>query len=287
MTAVSIIVSPFHAGVPEVRVGKGPRCLLEAGLPVILAEARLDPQILEIGSVDSVEGEIGRSFEVMRRISEAVSAALQQGRFPLVLAGNCNASVGVHAGLRGKHDAILWFDAHPDLDTPDECLSGYFDGMGVATMAGTCWRRLAATIPGFSAFDLSNLIYCGIRDFEPGQKEKVERLGIRTIYGSDAMKGRYADALEAELRHLRGEQVHVHLDLDCLDVSVGIANEYAAAGGLTAEDLAACMRRVTEQTRPVAMTIASFNPDFEGSVNIAAAGVAAAATIVSAGAKTD
>jgi hypothetical protein len=47
------------------------------------------------------------------------------------------------------------------------------------------------------------------------------------------------------------------------------------------------MRRVTEQTRPVAMTIASFNPDFEGSVNIAAAGVAAAATIVSAGAKTD
>jgi arginase len=286
MSGVSIIVSPFHAGVPEVRVGRGPRRLLEAGLPEILADAGLDAKIVEIGSVDSFEGEIGRSFEVKRRISAAVSAALRQGRFPLVLAGNCNASVGVHAGLGGKHRYILWFDAHPDLDTSDECLSGYFDGMGVATLAGTCWRRLAATIPGFSAFDLSNLIYCGIRDFEPGQREKVERLGIRAIYGTDAMKGRYADALEAELMALRAQPVLVHLDLDCLDISVGKANEYAAPGGLTAEDLPACMRRVVEQTRPVAMTIASFNPDLEGSGNIAAAGVAAAATIVCAGAKT-
>jgi arginase len=285
MSGVSIIVSPFHAGVPEVRVGKGPRRLLGAGLPEILADAGLDPDIVEIGSVDSFEGEIGRSFEVKRRISDAVSAAVQQGRFPLVLAGNCNASVGVHAGLRGKHDAILWFDAHPDLDTPDQCLSGYFDGMGVATMAGTCWRRLAATIPGFSAFDLSNLIYCGIRDFEPGQREKVERLGIRAIYGSAAMKGRYSEALEEQLKALHRQPVLVHLDLDCLDVSVGMANEYAAPGGLTAEDLAACMRQVVAQTRPAAMTIASFNPDLEGSQNIAAAGVAAAATIVKAGAK--
>lgn len=285
MGGVSIIVSPFHAGVPEIRVGKGPRRLLEAGLPDILAEAGLDPEIVEIGSVDSFEGEIGRSFEVERRISEAVSAAAQRRRFPLVLAGNCNASVGVHAGLCGKHHAILWFDAHPDLDTPDECLSGYFDGMGVATIAGTCWRRLAATIPGFSAFDLSNLIYCGIRDFEAGQREKVERLGIRAIYGSDAMKSRYAEALEAELLALRAQPILVHLDLDCLDVSVGIANEYAAPGGLTAEDLAACMRQVVEQTRPIAMTIASFNPDLKGSRNIAAAGVAAAATIAKVGAK--
>jgi arginase len=286
MSGVSIIVSPFHAGIRDVRVAKGPRRLLEAGLAATLVEAGLETEIVEIGSVDRFEGEIGRSFAVMRLISEAVSAALQKGRFPLVLAGNCNASVGVHAGLGGKHDAILWFDAHPDLDTPDECMSGYFDGMGVATLAGTCWRRLGATIPGFSAFDLSRLIYCGIRDFEPGQKEKVERLGIPSIYGSDAMKGRYAGALEEELKAPHGQPVLVHLDLDCLDVSVGIANEYAAPGGLTAEDLAACMDQVAERNRPVAMTIASFNPDLEGSENIAAAGVAAAATIAKAGART-
>jgi arginase len=79
----------------------------------------------------------------------------------------------VHSGLQRDDHAIVWLDAHPDFDTPDECLSGYFDGMGVATLAGQCWQRLAATILGYRPFDSSRFVYCGIRDFSPEQKAKV------------------------------------------------------------------------------------------------------------------
>lgn len=275
MSGIDVIVASFHAGVRDSRVGKGPRRLLDAGLAEAL---RIGGADVEIGSVDAFEGEIGRSFEVMRRVAAAVATAVQSGRFPLVLAGNCNASVGAYAGLGETASGVVWFDAHLDFATPDEGTSGYFDSMGVATLAGQCWHRLAATVSGFQLLDLSKLVYCGIRDFEPGQREKVERHGIRAVYGSTERAVDFASELDAALAGI-SRRVLVHLDLDCLDTSVGQANEYAAPGGLGADDLIACIARVRAHAEPAGLTIASFNPNLPGSDAIAAAAIRAAQAV--------
>ena len=278
MFPVNVIVAPFHAGARGSRVGKGPYRLLEAGLVEAVHCATREVVVVEIEPVDAFEGEIGRTFEVKRRVAAAVSAATTNGRFPLVLAGNCNTSVGVHAGLGNPDVGIVWFDAHPDFNTPDEVTGGYFDGMGVATLAGQCWRRLAQSIPGHQPVDLSRLIYCGIRDFEPGQREKVEAHRIRAVYGG-TNRVDFAGPLDSCLDAIPSE-VLIHLDLDCLDTSVGRANDYAAPGGLSVDQLSACMTCVAKSKSPAAMTIASFDPDLSGSDAIAAAGIKAAQIIV-------
>ena len=282
MSTVAVIVAPFHAGARCCRVGNGPRRLLDDGLIEALRATGAETSLVEIERVDKFEGEIGRSFEIKRRIATAVATAVDTRHFPLVLAGNCNASVGAYAGLGDPDAGILWFDAHPDFDTPDETMSGYFDGMGVATLAGQCWRALASTIPGFRSIDLSLLTYCGIRDFEPGQREKVEAHNIRAVYGSTDRRVDYARELGAELERNPKQSAHVHLDLDCLDTTVGFANEYAAPGGLSAGALAECMKLVAGATVPLGMTIASYNPDLAGSSAIAAAGICAAQIITTA-----
>ncbi len=281
MFGIDIIVAPFHAGARCCRVGNGPHRLLQAGLVNALRSSGAEARIIEVPRVDDFEGEVGRSFEVMRRLALCTSAARQGGRFPLVLAGNCNASVGVFAGLADTSKSVIWFDAHPDFDTPDECTSGYFDGMGVATLAGQCWHRLAVSIPGFRPIKLSNLVYCGIRDFEPGQREKVEAHKIRAVYGSTTRPVDFARELDSQLRSIEGPPL-IHLDLDCLDIAVGQANEYAAPGGLNGDDLEACMKLAVKRGSPAAMTIASFNPDLPGADAIAAAGIRAAVMVVQA-----
>ncbi|SFK57820.1 arginase [Sphingomonas sp. NFR04] len=281
MSPIDVILAPFHAGTQRRRVGNGPDRLLETGLVNRLRCNGRDVRIVELGSVDAFEGEIGRTFEVKRRVASAVAAAVGNGRFPLVLAGNCNTSVGVHAGLGDQDIGVVWFDAHPDFNTPDEMASGYFDGMGVATLAGQCWHKLAASIASYAPLQLSRLVYCGIRDFEPGQREKVEAHGIRAVYGGSRKPDDYADALGFCLNSFPPKAL-VHLDLDCLDTSVGHANGYAVPGGLSATDLNACLIRLVGQTSPVAMTIASFDPDYPGSDAIAAAGVDAAWIVASA-----
>jgi len=279
---VTIIATPFHAGVYCERVGKGPHRIVNTGLLDALKLAGIDDILLvEIDRVDAFEGEIGRTFEVKRRVAFSVAEAVAVHRFPLVLAGNCNATVGVYAGLSQDCD-VIWFDAHPDFNTPEEITGGYFDGMGVATLAGHCWTRLAYSIPRFRPLSLNRLIYCGTRDFEKGQRDKVETHNIRAAFGDgdpSTLAHHLNELLDDEYKH--GPAL-VHLDLDVLSSDVGRANEYAAEGGPNEMQLYACLQAVVAKRKPIAMTIASFNPDMPGNVKIAEIAVKAACMIAQA-----
>lgn len=276
---VRMVLAPYHAGSFGVRVGAGPIRLMDDGLEHALHRAGFDTSVCRIERVDEVEGEIGRSFELMRRIAAAVAEAREAGAFPLVLAGNCNSSVGATAGVGEPEAGLIWFDAHPDFDTPDEHRSGYFDGMGVATLAGRCWHALAATIPGFEPIAAGRIVYCGIRDFEPGQLEKVRACGIAAATGNTNARTDYLPALIAYLEALPLTSAMIHIDMDCLDISVGQANEYAVPGGLSAGELLRCLDAVCERMRPLSLTIASFNPDLEGADRISQAAIEAAVRV--------
>lgn len=282
MVQVRIISAPFHAGARNERVGAGPIRLLDDGLEAALQGAGMQTNLSMISPVDDFEGEIGRTFEIKRRVAVAVAQARAAGEFPLVLAGNCNTAVGVAAGIGDPDACLIWFDAHPDFDTPEEHRSGYLDGMGVATLAGQCWRSLAATIPGFRPINLERFVYCGIRDFDPGQLEKVRSTPVRAVVGSKDSETDYVRQLEAQLDDLPLTHAMIHLDVDCLDTTVGHANEYAAAGGLTAEQLQACLDATCAKLKPLSLTIASFNPHLEGSSRISAAAISAAVTVAQA-----
>jgi arginase len=147
--------------------------------------------------------------------------------------------------------------------------------MGASTLTGRCWTAMAASIPGHRPLPDGDLVFCGIRDFEPGQEERVRACGIAAVFGSTEHPTDYVDGLRAELSRVTFDRALVHLDLDCLDTSVGQANEYAAPGGLSAEQLLDCIAELRRQVQPVAMTVASFNPRLEGADRISAAGRAA------------
>ena len=279
MTAVEIILAPFHGGVRGDRVGQGPLRLLELGLADRLAVAGADVTTHDLGEVGECEGEIGRSFEVKRRVARAVAQAIRERRFPIVLAGNCNASVGTFAGLGSPDAELVWFDAHTDFDTPDERTSGYFDGMGVGTLTGRCWHALAATVPGFRPLAVERLLYCGIRDFEPDQWERVAAHGIRAVRGGLDRPTSFAEALDAELRDDAGIAL-IHLDVDCLDAAEGHANEYASPGGLSGTELLACLERVTAKARPLGLTLASYDPGQPGADRIGEVAIEAAVQMV-------
>jgi len=69
---------------------------------------------------DEERAEIRTAFELMTALAGAVRAARAAGRFPLVLAGNCNTAVGTLGGLGSDAaPAVLWFDAHADFNTPE------------------------------------------------------------------------------------------------------------------------------------------------------------------------
>jgi arginase family enzyme len=75
------------------------------------------------------------------------NAGLAPGQRDRRDAGNCNSCLGTTAGLdpRSASLGVVWFDAHPDFDTPDRSL-GFFDGMGLAILTGSGNGRMAHAV---------------------------------------------------------------------------------------------------------------------------------------------
>lgn len=77
-------------------VGAGPAHLKLRGLVSTIRKRGIKVDEVELPPVhDEFEGDIARSFEVLRRTAISVRQAHEQASFPIVIAGNCSSSVGV------------------------------------------------------------------------------------------------------------------------------------------------------------------------------------------------
>lgn len=102
---------------------------------------------------------------------------------PLVLGGCCCAHVGAIEGLAARSDrlAVVWLDAHGDLNTPETSPSGNAWGMPL---------RMAIDS---GAVDPRDVALVGARNLDPPEEEYVERAGIHrddvdaAIEGADAV----------------------------------------------------------------------------------------------------
>ena len=258
MSGATLIQVPYHLGREGVVLGAGPGPLAkEIGGESVVVE-RAEP----------FDNEVASSFDVIRALAHTVQAKLAAGRFPLVLAGNCNSSLGTVAGL-GREVGVVWFDAHADFNTPDTTPTGFFDGFGLAMLTGSGWQTLRETVNGHRPVPEELALLVGARDVDPREEE---RLAASAIGRADA--GSLADALD-DLAG-RVDAVYVHIDLDVLDPSEGQANSLAVPGGFSAAELESALEAVQARFDVPAAALTAYEPpcDPEGRVPRVAAGLA-------------
>jgi len=127
-----------------------------------------------------------------------VDDALEAGRVPILLAGECSVCVSTLPVVVRRRPAVrvLWLDAHADFNTPQTSTSGYLGGM---CLAGACglWDT------GFGAgLDSARVIMFGVRDIDGLERVALDRCGVHRL---------------AEPAQLQGMELFVHVDLDVLD----------------------------------------------------------------------
>ncbi|PYP52784.1 MAG: hypothetical protein DMD39_06215 [Gemmatimonadetes bacterium] len=255
---IQLLAVPYDSGNRGVRMGAGPEALLNAGLERALREKghRVHTKIAELPA-NSWHAEIQTSFELMRMLSSAVGDAVDSGRFPIVLAGNCNTAVGTIAGLGAQSTGVAWFDAHADFNTPETTASGFLDGTAVAIITGRCWTQLAATVPGFEPVSDDRVCLIGARDIDSleggllddSDVDVIEPRKLRTDLSSTL----------ASIKQ-RVQEIYVHLDLDVLDAEVATANKYAVAGGLSIEDVEYALSRIGTELAIAGLTLSAYDP---------------------------
>jgi arginase len=279
---VNVIAVPYDSGHRGLRMGAGPEHLLNNGLGEALRSAGLDPSFSTMRPEGDPPAEVATAFEIAGLVSARVRESASEGGFPLVLSGNCNASVGTLAGAGSGGIGIVWFDAHPDFNTPETTTTGFTDGMGLAVAVGHCWRTMAGAVPGFGPVPEANVVLAGTRDAQPAENERLAASDVAVV-DADRLGRAGLPALTAALDDMRNrgvDRVYVHLDLDVLDAgTVGRANGFAPEGGLGAETLLAALGMVRDRLDVAAAGIASYDPSFDADGRVLRTALACARTL--------
>jgi arginase len=262
---IQLIVVPYDSGHEGRRMGRGPLRLMEVGIDARLRDRGHDVQVATLRSASEFRTEATTAFELSRSIAECVAAAVRSGRFPLVLSGNCNSAIGTLGGLAPPDVGVIWFDAHGDLNTPETTRSGFFDGMALSIVGGHCWRQLAASVSGFRPVPDENVVLVGARDLDAAEMDIIESSKLSHVAVESVrergVEGAFAPTFDA-LRS-RVDSVYLHVDLDVLDPEEAPANQYAAASGLSLEELEAIVRMVRSRFTVRAAALAAFDPAFD------------------------
>lgn len=116
---------------------------------------------------------------------------------PLVLGGCCCAHVGAVEGLAARHDriALVWLDAHGDLNTAESSPSGNAWGMPLRMLID------AGTVKA------GNVALVGARNLDPPEEEFIAASGLQV---GDGAVGRALESCTC---------VYVALDADSVDPS--------------------------------------------------------------------
>jgi arginase len=255
---IQILAVPYDSGNRGARMGAGPEALLDAGLEKALRDAghTVRTKIAEISRA-SWHAEIQTSFELMRILANEVRSARATHLLPVVLAGNCNTSVGTLAGLGAESTGVAWFDAHGDFNTPDTTASGFLDGNAVAIVTGRCWTQLARTVPDFVPLADDRVCLIGTRELDPLERDLLDASLVQVVDPAH-IRTALAGALDGVRQ--RVADIYVHLDLDVLDAGVAPANSYALAGGLTLGDAQYCLSEIRARFRTAGITLSAYDP---------------------------
>jgi arginase len=157
---------------------------------------------------------------------------------PLVLGGCCCAHVGAVEGLAARHDrlAVVWLDAHGDLNTPETSPSGNAWGMPLRMLIDS-----GAVAPG-------NVALVGARNLDPPEQEFIERSGVQV--GDGAVERATAEV----------GCVYVALDGDALDAAE-VSSFVPEPGGLSVAEAEALLGDLARRRTIIGAGVSGLLPD--------------------------
>jgi arginase len=173
----------------------------------------------------------------------------------LTIGGDCGIALApiAHAARRSPGLAVVWIDAHPDLNSPDSSPSGAFAGMVLRAVIGDGEPGLR--LDGAVAAD--RVIVGGARSFDEPELAAVADLGI-TALTVEALRD--ADALADAVIATGADGVYIHVDIDALDPAEIAGNAHPEPFGVTVAELTVSIGRLRERVPLVGASLAGYSP---------------------------
>ncbi len=267
----------------------GPAAFRLAGIDEALA--KLGHRLFDKGDIiaepqpESKRGikHVNTCIEGLLKVRDSVAQTLQAGGFPIVGGGGHSLGLGTVAGAQaafGNDVAVLWVDAHGDINTPATSPSGNLHGMSFGAILGLesgvegkqdeDWQKVRAVMN--QPLKPNRAGWLGLREIDDGERvtlRNCEGAFICTMHDLDR-HGMAAslDRLDKWIDGLGVKNLWISFDVDCLDPILAPGTGTAVHGGLTYREMhlmaeLLCEHLESSRYRLCGLDIVEINPLFD------------------------
>ena len=233
---VNLIGVPMFFGSDKKGVDYGPDKLRDKGIVNLLEKHNLEvfdcgniivPEALEENkfAAHSNMKYVEEIINVNTNLAHQVYCALNAGCFPFVIGGDHSLGLGSISGASKHHEnmAVIWVDAHGDINTHETSFSGNVHGMPLAAAMGLGHDSLTNIYFEGSKIKPENVFLIGARDLDSGELALIDELKLN-VYSTEDVHNigieKIMEEIHEKLKASNIDAVHLSFDIDCLDSSL-------------------------------------------------------------------
>ena len=196
-----------------------------------------------------------RRLSSLLRVRAGIAEALAGAEEPfLVVGGDCGVALAGIAAVAGPDLAVLWLDAHVDLNSPETSTTGAFHGMVLRAVLGDGPEGM--TLPE-GAISPDRVVLAGTREIDLTEELYIAATGIRVLPAAEIVDPHLvADAVAAT----GASRVYIHVDLDVLDPGLMRGLTHPVPFGATPAEVVAAIRAVRARLPLVGASLTEFSP---------------------------
>ncbi|HKV99821.1 MAG TPA: arginase family protein [Vicinamibacterales bacterium] len=207
----------------------------------------------------TVEGGVLGLASIASRLPRALAALDERQPARLfTIGGTCGVELAPVSYLNARYRgdlAVVWLDAHADLNTPESSPSGHFHGMVLRTLLGAGPPALVDALPRRLA--PTQIVLAGARDLDRDEVTFVSNAAISLLTPADVV---VPDRIAGRIRAAGLTRAYVHLDLDVLDPVEFPDSLVSTPGGLSIDNVVAIVRELAAQFDVVGFSVVEFRP---------------------------
>lgn len=276
---ISIIDMPLFYGCDNPGVEKGPQVLRENNLLDIFNKSHKvcdmgEVHVKNVSSNDkyAANAKIKYLDEVVRSnigLADKVYESLKNSYLPLIIGGDHSLALGSLAGASkffNEDLAVIWVDAHGDVNTLETSPSGNIHGMPLASSMGIGHNSLTDIYFAKQKVKPENVFLLGCRDLDLGEIELIKEHNLN-VWTMKDIKSKGIDIVLKELLNKIDnnniKNIHFSFDIDCLDPSYVPGTGTPVEDGLSFPEGKKVIETIIGTSLVKSMDFVEFNPDLD------------------------
>ncbi|WP_315118518.1 arginase [uncultured Clostridium sp.] len=275
---INIIGVPMFYGSDIEGVEFGPQKLREKNIYGVLNKYH---KINDLGDVYVPEENVSNKFfyhpkmkylkpiiEVNTDLAHQVYTSLNSGKFPLVLGGDHSIGLGSISGVSKyyKNFAVIWIDAHGDINSYITTPSGNVHGMPLAAAMGIGYKDLTNLYFHGTKIKPENVFIIGARDLDVGESDLIKEKKL-DVYSTarlheDGITSIINDIL-CKINKLNIKAIHLSFDIDCIDSDYVPGTGTPVKNGMTVGEAKTLLKSLAETNLIKSMDFVELNPKLD------------------------